>query len=61
MPGEDLNALLDIDACNVESKDVAREPSDIGQGVAGISDGQDPVHNQRPATMDVSKVSDPRL
>lgn len=59
MSGENLNALLDIDTSNVEPEDVARESSDVCQGVTGIGDSQDPMHNQRPATINVSQVNDP--
>ena len=42
---EDLNAFLQIDKCNVEPEDIAREASNIFEGIAGVCDGEGPVHD----------------
>lgn len=39
LSGENLNALLQVDASNIEPKNVARESRDIGKSVTGIGDG----------------------
>lgn len=49
LPGQDLDAFLQVDKGNVESEYIARKPSDIGEAIAGICDGKDPVHYERPA------------
>lgn len=48
LTGEDLNGFLQVDEGDVEAKDVAAEAGDVGEAVAGVSDGEDPVHDQRP-------------
>lgn len=48
LPGEDLNALLEVNEGNVEAEDVAGEASHVFQAVTRVGDGEDPVHYQRP-------------
>ena len=48
LTGENLNALLQVDEGHVEAKDIAAEAGDVGETVAGVGDGKDPVHDQRP-------------
>jgi hypothetical protein len=45
LSGENLNALLEIDASNIEPEDVTRKPRNVLKTVAGISYGQNPMHN----------------
>lgn len=44
LPGEDLDALLEVDEGDVEAEDVAGETGHIFQAVTRIGDGEDPVH-----------------
>lgn len=48
-PLEDLDALLEVDEGNVEAEDVAGKAGDPAEPVARVSDGKDPMKNQRPA------------
>ena len=48
LASEHLNALLQIDHSNVEAKSIAAEPSNVGESVARISEGENPVHDQAP-------------
>lgn len=45
---EDLYALLDIDAGDVETEDVAGEAGDVAKEVAGIRDSEDPMEDEGP-------------
>ena len=45
LAGQHLDAFLQIDKGHVEAENVTGESSDVGQGVAGIGDGKDPVHH----------------
>ena len=43
-----LNAFLEVDEGDVEAEGIAAEAGDVGEGIAGVGDGEDPVHNQGP-------------
>ncbi len=43
---EYLDALLEIDEGNVEAEDVAGEACDVGEAIASIGNGEDPVHDE---------------
>lgn len=46
---EDLNPLLQVDKCHVESEDIAGETGDICQCIARIGNSKDPMHYHRPS------------
>lgn len=48
LTGENLDALLQVDEGHIEAEDIAAEAGDVGETVAGVGDGEDPVHDQRP-------------
>lgn len=49
LPGENLDTFLEVDEGNIEAKDVAWKTSHIFEGVAGVGDGENPVHKERPS------------
>ena len=55
-----LDAFLKVDESDVETEDIAGETSHIFEAITGIGNGKNPVHDQRPATLTVSRV-EPRL
>lgn len=46
---EDLYALLEVDAGDIEAENVAGEAGDPAQPVAGVCDGEDPVEDEGPS------------
>ena len=44
LTGQDLDAFLEVDEGDVEAEDVAAEACDVGESVAGVGDGEYPVH-----------------
>lgn len=48
LTGQHLNALLQVDEGNVKAKNITGESSDVSQGIAGVGNGEDPVHHKRP-------------
>jgi len=48
LAGQHLDALLQVDEGDVNAKNVTGESSDVSQGIAGVGDGEDPVHHKRP-------------
>lgn len=61
LSGQDLNALLQVDKGNVESEYIARKPSNVGETIASVRDGKDPVHYERPASKMVSVLPDSQV
>lgn len=49
LTGQDLDAFLKVYEGYVEPEDVARESCDVFEGIAGIGDGENPVHNHGPS------------
>lgn len=44
-----MDALLEVDAGDVEAENVAGEAGDPAQPVAGVCDGEDPVEDEGPS------------
>jgi hypothetical protein len=44
--GLGLGCPLQVDEGNIETEDITRESSDVGQGVASIGYGEYPVHHR---------------
>ena len=57
---QDLDAFLKVDESDVEAEDIAGKTSHIFEAITGIRNGKNPVHDQRPATLTVSRV-EPRF
>lgn len=57
---QDLDAFLKVDESDVETEDIAGETSHIFEAITGIGNSKNPVHDQRPATLNVSRF-EPRL
>lgn len=50
LSGQYLDPLLEVDKGNIKSENITGKSSHVGEGVASISDGKDPVENQRPTS-----------
>lgn len=50
LSGQDLNPFLQVDEGHVKPEDITRKAGDISQTIARVGDGQNPMHNQRPAS-----------
>lgn len=49
LSGKNLDAFLQVNERHVESENVAGEARDIFQGIGGVGEGQDAMHQERPS------------
>ena len=48
LASKDLDAFLEVDERNIEAERITAKSRNVCEGVAGVGDGKDPVHYQRP-------------
>lgn len=56
LAGQNLDAFLKVDKSYVEPEDIARETSDVFEGITRVSDSKSPMHNHGPSRNGLVKI-----